>query len=266
LDDAEERLLYSQKYRDEMVGLAYDSFLEELSTFDHLPYYDRAAYFALVNPDRRLFQYFTVFHRAAFEQRFPFYDYDYFKFVYALPPEMLFQRRLRRGIVLDRMKSLSRIPYDKDNLPVTSSQLMRILYKVNNSTRSYVNRQIKPIFPERLTLYADYENWLRRELKDWGEQILLGDENRSREYFDPNFLQSIWNRHQSGLEVNMIGKFAPIMTFEMLLRKFYRDGKPDVMEPEVRELDESVEESEQIEEEPALHDADVLGGDVSQNE
>ncbi|MGB7097134.1 MAG: asparagine synthase-related protein [Anaerolineales bacterium] len=220
LDDAEERLLYSPKYAREMDGLAYDSFLEELALYDHLPYYQRAAYFALRNPDRRLFQYFTIFHRAAFEQRFPFYDYDYFKFVYALPPEMLFKRRLRRGVVLDRLKHLSKIPYDKDNLPITNNDLTHMVAKVGNSTKSYVNRHLAQLFPDYPTLYADYENWLRGELREWGEEILLGERSLSRGFFNPHCLRSLWNRHQSGLEVNMIGKVAPIMTFEMLMRKF----------------------------------------------
>jgi len=226
LDDAEERLLYSPKLAGEMAGLAYDSFMEELALYDHLPYYQRAAYFALRNPDRRLYQYFTVFHRAAFEQRFPFYDYDYLKFVYALPPEMLFKRRLRRGVILDRVKHLSKIPYDKDNLPITNNTISHMVAKVNNATKSYFNRHIAQVFPEHPTLYADYENWLRGELIGWGEEILLGERSMSRGIFNPQFLKSLWNRHQSGLEVNMIGKVAPIMTYEMLMRKFFDEGTP----------------------------------------
>lgn len=236
LNDAEERLLYSPKFQDELTGLAYDSFMEELAHYDHLPYYQRAAYFALRNPDRRLFQYFTVFHRAAFEQRFPFYDMDYFQFVYALPPEMLFKRRLRRGIILDRVKHLSKIPYDKDNLPVTGNNLSQLMAKVKNSVKSNVNRFFAPVFRDYPTLYADYENWLRGELREWGEEILLGENTLGRGYFNPSFLKSIWHRHQSGLEVNMIGKVAPIMTFEMLMRKYFDGQDPATDEPETESI------------------------------
>jgi asparagine synthase (glutamine-hydrolysing) len=221
LNDAEERLLYSPKFRGELVGMAYDSFLEELARYEDLPYYQRAAYFALCNPDRRLFQYFTVFHRSSFEQRFPFYDFNYLQFVYALPPEMLFKRKLRRGIMLKHLNHLCKIPYDKDNLPVTGNGLSYLAAKLRNSVKSNMNRYIAPMFPEYQTLYADYENWLRGELREWGEEILLGEKTVSRGYFNPSFLSSIWHRHQSGLEVNIIGKVAPIMTFEMVMRKFY---------------------------------------------
>jgi asparagine synthase (glutamine-hydrolysing) len=225
LDDAEERLLYSPECSKRMVGLAYDSFVEELSHFDHLPYYQRAAYFALCNPDRRLFQNFTVFHRLAFEQRFPFYDYEYFNFVYALPPEMLYKRKLRRGIIVDRLNHLSRVPYDKDDLPVTDNEITSTLAKVGKSAKSYFNRSVPRVFPKHTTLYADYENWLRFELKDWGEEFLFSERSLGRGIFNPEFVRSLWARHQSGLEVNMIGKVAPLMTFEMFLRNFLDDGE-----------------------------------------
>jgi asparagine synthase (glutamine-hydrolysing) len=224
LDDAEERQLYSPQFSNQMVGLAYDSYLEELSHFEHLPYYQRAAYFALCNPDRRLFQYFTVFHRLAFEQRFPFYDYEYFKFVYALPPEMLFKRKLRRGIIVDRLNHFSRVPYDKDNLPVSGNELAATLAKVSKSSNSRLNRLLPRIFPKHSTLYADYENWLRGDLKGWGEELLFSQRSQGRGIFNPEFVKSLWTRHQSGLEVNMIGKVAPLMTLEMFLRNFHDQG------------------------------------------
>jgi asparagine synthase (glutamine-hydrolysing) len=220
MDDAEERCLYSPAHSKRMVGLAYDSFMEELSQFDHLPYYQRAAYFTLCNPDRKLFQYFTVFHRLAFEQRFPFYDYEYFNFVYALPPEMLFKRKLRRGIIVDRVYNLSRVPYDKDNLPVTGNEFSSTIARVGKSAKSYLNRSVPSFFPKHSTLYADYENWLRAELKDWGADLLFSERSQGRGIFNSEFVSSLWVRHQSGLEVNMIGKVAPLMTFEMFLRNF----------------------------------------------
>jgi asparagine synthase (glutamine-hydrolysing) len=226
MDDIEERMLYSPRYAKQMIGLAFDSFLEELARYDQLPYYQRAAYFALCNPDRRLFQYFTVFHRLAFEQRFPFYDYEYLQFVYALPPEMLFKRKLRRGIILDQLKPLAKIPYDKDNLPITGNEISTVMTRIGKSAKACLNRKVAPIFPEYSTLYADYENWLRNELRDWGEELLLSERSLGRGFFNPQFIRSLWDRHQSGLEVNMIGKVAPIMTFEMMMRKFMDEDEP----------------------------------------
>jgi len=70
------------------------------------------------------------------------------------------------------------------------------------------------------TLYADYENYLRNDLKSWGESILFHPSVKEHGIFNPAFIQSIWERHQSGLEEWTIGKIAPIMTYEMMLRRF----------------------------------------------
>ena len=220
LNDVEERLLYSPSIASQMVGLAFDSFRAELARWDHLPYERRAMQFSCAT-DRRLYQYYTVFHRSHFEQRFPFYDYRYFEFVHALPPQMLFKRRLRKAVILKRMPSLARIPYDKDNLPIKSGALAVLAAKAIQKSESYMNRHVAHLFPEYTPLYADYENWLRAELREWGENILLGERTLQRDFFSPEFLQSLWLRHQSGLEVNIIGKLAPLMTYEMMLRRFY---------------------------------------------
>jgi asparagine synthase (glutamine-hydrolysing) len=221
LNDVEERLLFAPGIAPQMVGLAFDSFRAELGKFNYLPYYQRAAYFALCNPDRRLFQYYTVFNRSHFEIRFPFYDYDYFEFVYALPPEMLYKRRLRRAIILKMMPHLASVPYDKDDLPITGNKWFALRAKLKQRSKSFVNQTIRPIFSSHATLYADYENWLRHELRGWGEEILLSDRTTQRGLFAPEFLRSLWQRHQSRLEVHTIGKVASIMTYEMMLRRFH---------------------------------------------
>jgi asparagine synthase (glutamine-hydrolysing) len=220
IDDGEESLLFSPRISSQMCGLAFDSLRSELARYDYLPYERRAAHFSCCS-DRRLFQYYAVFHGSHFEQRFPFYDYRYFEFVHALPPEMLFERGLRRAIILKMMRSLARIPYDKDNLPITDREMSRCVAKLVQKSKSFVNRYIAPMFPEYVTLPADYENWLRNELREWGENILLGERTLQRDIFSPESLLSLWRRHQSGLEVHTIGKIAPLMTFEMMCREFY---------------------------------------------
>ncbi len=75
-------------------------------------------------------------------------------------------------------------------------------------------------FPQYATLYADYEGWLRGELRAWGEGLLLGDETLTRGIFDEAMVRSLWARLQSGAEPNIIGKLAPLMTYEMVWRRF----------------------------------------------
>jgi asparagine synthase (glutamine-hydrolysing) len=77
------------------------------------------------------------------------------------------------------------------------------------------------IFPERTTLYADYENYLREELRDWAEEILYDRRTVERGIFNPTFVRTLMGRHLSGKEQWTIGKIAPIITYEMMLRRLY---------------------------------------------
>lgn len=221
IDEAEEKALYSPHLAPQLRDRAFESFRCELENYRHLPPLQRAAYFALCNPDRRLFQYYTVFQRSHVELRFPFFDRSYFEFVYALPPDMLYHRRLRRAIILKRMRPLARVPYDKDDLPITNGKFSWLTARLIHKSKALMNRRFPRAFPPRATLYADYENWLRGELRDWGEDLLLSERTLQREIFNPDMLRSLWRRHQSGLEVNFIGKIAPLMSYEMMLRRFY---------------------------------------------
>jgi len=225
LTEAEESLLFAPQVARHMQGLAFDSLRAELARHRHLSYERRAAHFSC-STDRRLYQYYTVFHMSHVEQRFPFYDYRYFEFIHALPPQMLYQRKLRRAIIRRRMPALARIPYDKDNLPISAEGTPRLLMELVRRGKAYVNACGLRLFSEYAPLNADYEGWLRHELRDWGEQLLLGERTLERGLFNPGFLRSLWQRHQSGLEVNIIGKLAPLMTYEMMLRRFC-DGSSD---------------------------------------
>ena len=220
LNATEEKLLYGPRLEPEMRDIAFDSFQTELKAYSHLPFRQRAAYFALCNPDRRLFQYYTVFHRAFIEQRFPFYDYDYLEFIDSLPPEMLIKRRLRRAVIRKTMPGLVGIPYDKDMLPLYDNRLIQGTFKLINKGKSFINQNVAPVFKELAPLNSDYENWLCNDLKEWVEGILFDERTLQRGIFSQDFLHSLWNRQLSGLEVNVIGKLAPIITYELMLRRY----------------------------------------------
>lgn len=217
--EAEERMLYAPGMAGQMVGLAFESLHAEFQKHRGHPY-EQIAKYLYYQTDRRMFQYFTVFHRAYFEQRFPFRDDAYISFMFSLPPEYTNYRRLRRALILKYLPRLASIPYDKDDMPITNSQLRQMSARLQKKGKSLINRAVAPVFAQSTTLYADYENWLRGELRPWGEALLLDERTLNRGLFNPDFVRSIWARHLSGHELHTIGKVAPIMTLEMLLRKY----------------------------------------------
>jgi hypothetical protein len=63
------------------------------------------------------------------------------------------------------------------------------------------------------------------------------------------------------LEVNMIGKIAPIMTFEMVLRKFYDHERPDTVEPDTGIAAENKAGAVELPIEPKLEEVNSIAAD-----
>jgi asparagine synthase (glutamine-hydrolysing) len=219
--EGEENLLYCPSIRQNVQGLAFDSFREELVPFlDYRPDV-RGEYFYIYHHCRRLTHNLVTFTRSHIEVRFPFFDYELFDFLYALPATLRAERKLFRAVIQREMPRLAYIPYDHDEFLPTTQPLIRNVHAMAIKLKRRFNYHLWPIFPEQTTLYADYENYLRHELRDWAEDILFDRRTTERGLFNPVFLQTLMAHHLSGLEEWTIGKIAPIMTYEMMLRRFY---------------------------------------------
>jgi len=219
LSEAEEKFLYAPGIAKFMQGLAFNSLEQEVKKVSFLPLDTRAAHFSW-QTDRRLFLNNNVIVRSHLEVRFPYLYEEYFSFVRAIPVEMVFLRKLRRAVIQAFAPQVAMIPNAEDELPITDRVVKRSIYKMLQRGRLFFNRHLFPLFPEYGTLYADYETWLRNELKAWAEDILLSDQTLQRGLFNPDFIRALWQRYLTLGEVNIIGKIAPIMTLEMILRRF----------------------------------------------
>jgi asparagine synthase (glutamine-hydrolysing) len=224
INEAESRYVYAEELGRHVVGRAFESLLHEVQKLPCDDNEQRAKWFMTDTHDRRLTHNFLVFKRSHFESRYPSRDYAFFEFCWSLPMEFKYNRQLQRSVISRKLPKLARIPYDKDELLLTDSWPSWTAHALVYKLKRRFNRHIFPLFPERATLYADYENYLRNELRPWAEGILLDNRTLERGIFNPQFLRSIWDRHLSGLELHTIGKIAPIMTYEMMLRRFFDES------------------------------------------
>jgi len=221
ITEAEEECLYTDSLYPQLRAKAFSSLACEVSKYRNDCFSKQAEAFKITNHDGRFIHNFLVINNSHFENVYPFYDYHVVEFVYALPPSMRKNKRLLRALINHTAPELAMVPYDKDNLLVTDRRLVKAGHAIAEKLRNRFNRHVHPIFRQYFTLYADYENYLRTNLRKWGESILFDKRTLDRDIFNPQFLQSIWARHQSGKELHTIGKIAPIMTYEMMLRRFY---------------------------------------------
>jgi asparagine synthase (glutamine-hydrolysing) len=220
LTEAEAELLYSPCLRKEIRGLAFDSFREELGRYWALRPDVRGELFYFHNHCSRLTQNMITFARSHIEVRFPFLDYALFEFLYSLPAPVRGHRVLYHAVLQRETPTLARIPYDHDEFLPTSRRWLREIHALKVKVGRRAQRYLK-LFPPRPTLYADYETYLRHELRPWAEGILFDRRTTERGLFDPRFLRTLMARHVSGLEQWTIGKIAPVVTYEMMLRRLY---------------------------------------------
>lgn len=214
LTESEEAQLFAPKVRKDFIGLAFQSLEDEYRRYEGIPLLYRGEYFYIVNHCFRMTLHMNTVARSHFEVRFPFFDYALIDYVYSLPLDK--RDLLYRHIITQKMPDLAMIPSDKrENLP-TTNRLAHNLHALSVRAR----RRLK-LYPERATLYADYENYLRHDLRQWAESILCDARTEGRGLFDQAFVRSLFERHMRNYEEWTIGKIAPLITLEMVLRRFF---------------------------------------------
>lgn len=221
INEAEEQLLYTPRLRRQLQGVAFDSFREALQPCLGLRPDIRAELFILRHHCGRLTQNMIAFYRSHMEVRFPFFDYQLLDFLYSLPSELRGDRVLYRAVLQREAPSLAMIPYNSDELLPTSRRWVRGAHSLATKVRHRMQRHWPSVFPARHTLYADYEAYMRNDLRPWAEGILFDQRVAERGLFDTAGLRALMARHVSGQEQWTIGKIAPVMTYEMMLRSLH---------------------------------------------
>lgn len=216
----EEQLLYTPETFAHVKGLAFASLQEELRPYLVYPEPMRTELALMRNTDGRHYSRYMDFKRSVVEMALPFVDPDLMEFVLTLPPDYRRKRRLSRAVLRRLSEPLAQIPYDKDDLLPTDNSLLRSSHSFVRRVQRRLARLVGAQTTERSTLHSDYETWLRTDLRAWGESILFDQRFLERGLFNPEGIRWLWERHMSGRELWTIGKLAPIMSYELMLREF----------------------------------------------
>ncbi|MDL1884307.1 asparagine synthetase B [Anaerolineae bacterium CFX8] len=216
LADAEERLLYTDSFGKQAIGLAFDSMRQEFARFWNFRRHYAAEYFYITNHCWRSTGNMVKTARSHLEVRSPFWDYNLIDFMYSLQPEIRRDQLMYRHIITREMPKLALIPYDKKEYLPTINAWQHSLHALSVRAR----RRLR-LFPNRPTLYADYENYLRGDLRAWAENLLYDRRTQERGLWNVAFVRSLMERHLAGHEPWTIGKIAPLITFEMVMREYF---------------------------------------------
>jgi asparagine synthase (glutamine-hydrolysing) len=224
LTEAEAASLFGKGEEGGWGRLAFDSLREELAGTRQYRFERRADYFYIEHVLRRSLMNQVVFTRSAIEVRCPYFDYPFVEFMYSLPDRIRTTPALRRAIITRRLPRLATVPHEKDDRLPHANPVRYHLHALRQRAKGWIHRHGLPVFPPRPRLYADYEEYLRTDLRDWAESILFDPTTQERGLFDQCAVRALWDRHVSGSELWTIGKIAPLMTIELVLRTLLDDA------------------------------------------
>lgn len=203
---------------------SFESFRAEFGRTRHYPDNRRCDYFYIDQHDRRSTQNMIVFARSSIEVRCPFFDYDLINFLYSLPEAVRATPKFYRALLTRRAPQLATIPHEKHDSIPHENPIAYYGYSAYRRVINRVRRQLQPQWRDRPRLYADYENYLRTDLCDWAEGILFDDRTIERGLFCPDQVRGLWMRHLKNDQLWTIGKIAPLITTELVLRHLIDDG------------------------------------------
>ncbi|RIK44327.1 MAG: hypothetical protein DCC58_08430 [Chloroflexi bacterium] len=203
-----------------LYDLAFESLQAELAQTRAYTSDRRADYIYLHQHTRRADGNQIVFGRAAFEVRTPYFDQDLVSFLYSLPAHVRHQWTLHRALLTRRNGRLALVPYDYyDAAPHERRMLAFAQTKARRARRrlrSFLDARYQPA----ATLYADYEHYLRTDLRAWVESVLFDARAQERGFFDPATVRELWARHCSGEELETMGSIVPLVNVELVMRAF----------------------------------------------
>jgi asparagine synthase (glutamine-hydrolysing) len=222
LTDAEADALTDSPRGLRLRGLAFDSFRTEFERTQHVDPAVRLDGFYIEQHERRATEYMNVMARGFLEARAPFKDDALVEYFFGLPETIRRTPQLVRGMLHRQSPALTAIPYERDGLPPHPSSIVRLGHRaVRRAKRTWLGWLGQS---PQTRLYADYEQYLRTDMRSWAEELLLGARTKDRGLFEPRAVAALWQRHLSGRELWTIGKIMPLITIEQAMRRLCDDG------------------------------------------
>jgi len=209
----------------DLPRLAFDSHTDHVRRTACFDPDRRADYFIAQHHLRRLTSNMVVMARAAVDVRCPYFDYGLVDLSYGLPDAVRATPVYFRALLARLAPRLTWIPYEADlRLPHPNASV-RWVHALPMRVAHRLRRWGLPAGLDRPRLYADYEEYLRADLREWAAGLLFDRRTAERGLFDQRAARALWERHLSGRELWTIGKIAPLIAIEQACRYLVDDDE-----------------------------------------
>ncbi|GAK59425.1 asparagine synthase, glutamine-hydrolyzing [Candidatus Vecturithrix granuli] len=101
-----------------------------------------------------------------------------------------------------------------------------VRFKLHGQEKKYIlKKALTPYLPPEILYRKKHgfeiplDKWFRNELKDFSQETLLSSKTYSRGFFQPAYVEKMWQQHQSG-QRNFGTNFWTLLMFELWYRRF----------------------------------------------
>ena len=230
--------LFSETYYPKVKGLAFRSLERVLESAKAKHPANVSDYFFFKNRMTKFVMLGSTYVRTRIEDRTPFCDNDFVDVGLTIPPELRLDHRIYVKFLREMSPDLAKIPYEKTGISadapimlskfafLTKASINKFKRILRSKTRGLISIPIKSGYP-------DYNEWMRNELREFVENILLDERTVNRGYFNREYILRMIEEHMSRKKDHYL-KLSALITFELWHRLFFDTSPSFVSKFELR--------------------------------
>lgn len=227
-DDELEQLV-RPAYFQQMKGLARARFHRDFEECPSRFIDHQLEYWILRHRHRRFINRMSNLFPHNLEYRPLFFDNDLVEFVQTIPPSLRWgDNAVYRNVILLTAPGLARIPSTATcGLPLnaTYGQVARRRSQRQRLERWWrrMHTASHGLFPpmRKAGFYVNYDEWLRQDLRDWSESILLDPRTLNRDYWNASAITRLMEAHlQNRSGKRLARQLTALISFELWYRLY----------------------------------------------
>jgi asparagine synthase (glutamine-hydrolysing) len=180
---------------------------------------DKDSYIDLYEEDVRFTIQGVQLARSQAIVRTPLMDKDLLRFTVSVPPGYRVNKNYYRRAVTAAFPELAKVPYSGTRRPLDERSFRDLRMRVDEQTRWWLRQRglhfVKMTQPHP---YADYANWMRKQLRPWLEETLLSPQALDRGYFHPAYIRNLVAEHMAGCDHTR--RIGMLLNFELWHRQY----------------------------------------------